>query len=156
MRVAVVDTLHAVLRHEDRLRADLERAQRRCRIGREERVPGAGGEDHHAALLEVPDSAAADVRLGDLRDRDRRLYARVDAEPLERVLERERVQQRCEHPRVVRRRPIHAARRGGHAPVDVPGTDDDGELRAGIVHGDDLLADREHGLLVDPELALAE
>ena len=66
LRVAVVDALDAVLAHQDRLRPDLERAQRGGGVGREERVAGAGGEDHDAALLEVADRAAADVRLRDL------------------------------------------------------------------------------------------
>ena len=78
-RVAVVDALDAVLRHQDRLGADLERAQRGRRVGREERVAGAGREDHDAALLEVADRAAADVRLGDLRDGERGQDARVGA-----------------------------------------------------------------------------
>ncbi len=103
LRIAVVDALHAVLRHQDRLGADLERPQRGGRVGREERVARAGGEDHDAALLEMAHRAPADVRLGDLRDRDRRLHPRVGAEALERVLQRERVQERREHAGVVRR-----------------------------------------------------
>src|SRR5262245_24403273 len=67
LRVAVVDTFDAVLRHEDRVRADLEGAQRRRGVRREERVAGACGEDDDAAFLEVPDRATPDVRLGDLR-----------------------------------------------------------------------------------------
>ena len=140
VRVAVVDALDAVLRHQDRLGADLERAQRRGGVGREERVARAGGEDHDALLLEVADRAAPDVRLGDLGDRDRRLHARVHAEPLERVLERQRVQERREHARVVGRRAVHPLGRGRHAAVDVARADDDRELRPGLVHRDDLLA----------------
>src|SRR3984893_10419575 len=44
-RVAVVDAAHAVLRHQDGVRADLEGSQRGGGIGGEERVAGAGGED---------------------------------------------------------------------------------------------------------------
>ena len=87
-RIAVVDALDPVLRHQDRLGADLERAQRGGRVGGEERVAGAGREDHDPALLEVADRPAADVRLGDLGDRDRRQDARVRAAALERVLQR--------------------------------------------------------------------
>ncbi len=137
-RVAVVDALDAVLRHQDRLGADLERAQRRGRVGGEERVAGAGREDDDPALLEVADRAAADVRLGDLGDRDGRLHARLRAEPLERVLERERVEDGREHPRVVGGRTVHALGRRGHAAVDVPAADDDRELDAGRLDGDDL------------------
>ena len=67
---------------------DLDGAQRGRRVGREERVAGARREDHDAPLLEVAHRAAADVRLGDLGDRDRRLHARVDALLLQRVLQR--------------------------------------------------------------------
>ena len=52
--------------------------------------PVPRGEDHDAALLEVADGAAADVRLGDLGDGDRRQHPGVGAELLERVLERAR------------------------------------------------------------------
>ena len=92
-RVAVVDAVDAVLAHEDRLRADLERAQRRGGVGREERVAGAAREDDDAALLEVADRAAADVRLRHLADGDRGEDARVDAELLERVLDGEAVEE---------------------------------------------------------------
>ena len=156
VRVAVVHALDAVLRHQDRLRADLERAQRRGRVGREERVAGAGREDHHPPLLQVADRAAPDVRLGDLGDRDRGLGARVDAELLERVLQRERVQERGEHPRVVGGRPVHALGGCRHPAVDVPGADDDRELGAGLVNCEHLLPDRVDGRGVDPVLAAPE
>ena len=109
-RVAVVDALDSVLRHQDRLGVDLERTQRRGRVGGEERVPRAGGEDHDAALLQVADRAPADVRLRDLGGCERGHHAGVRASPLERVLQRERVQERREHPRVVRGRPVHPLR----------------------------------------------
>ena len=130
VRVTVVDALHAVLRHEDRLGADLERAQRRGGVGREERVPRAGGEDDDALLLQMSDGATPDVRLGDLGDRDRRLDTCVHALPLERVLQRQRVQERREHAGVVGRRPIHPLGRGRHSAVDVPRAHDDRELRS--------------------------
>ena len=78
-RVGAVDALHPVLGHQDRLRVDLERPQRRRGVGREERVARARGEDHDPALLEVAHGAAPDVGLGDLGDRDRGLHARVTA-----------------------------------------------------------------------------
>ena len=137
-RITVVDALDAVLRHQDRLGADLERPQRRGRVGREERVAGAGREDHDATLLEVAHRAPADVGLGDLRDGDRRLHARLRAELLERVLERERVQQRREHAGVVGRRAVHPVGRRRHAAVEVAAADDDRELGAGLAHRDDL------------------
>src|SRR5436190_475946 len=84
-RVAVENTLDAVLRHQDRLRADLQRPQRSRRVGREERVAGAGREDDHASLLEMAYRTAADVWLRNLLHRDRREHARVGAMALERL-----------------------------------------------------------------------
>ena len=69
--IGVVDPFDAVLGHQDRLGVDLECPQRRGRVGREERVAGAGREDHDPTLLEVTHRAAADVGLGDLADLDR-------------------------------------------------------------------------------------
>ena len=77
-------------------------------------------------------------------------------EPLERVLQRERVQERREHSGVVRRGAVHALGRGGHAAVDVPGADDDRELRSRLVDRHDLLRDRDDRLRVDSVLAPSE
>ena len=104
----------------------------------------------------MPDRTAPDVRLGDLRHGDRRLHAGVDTKALERVLERERVEQRREHPRIVGGRAVHPLGGCRHPAIDVPGTHDYGELRPRLLDGHDLLGDRADGLRVDPVLALAE
>ena len=154
-RVAVVHALDAVLRHQDRLRADLERTECACGVGREERVAGARGEQNHASLLEVSHGPPADVRLRDLRDGDRRLDTCVGAEPLEGVLEREGVQERGQHPGIVGGRTVHPLGCGLHAAVEVSAADDDRELRAGAPHRDDLACDRDHGVGIDPVLAVS-
>jgi hypothetical protein len=74
--ILVVDAIDAGRLHHD-LGADLHGAQRRGRVGREERVARARREDHQAALLEVADGAAADVRLGEALHLDGREDARV-------------------------------------------------------------------------------
>ena len=74
--VGVVDAVHP-RRLQQHLGLDLVGAQRRRRVGREERVARAAGEEHDAALLEVPDRAPADERLGDLPHLDRRHQARA-------------------------------------------------------------------------------
>ena len=160
LRVAVVDAPDPALRHQDRLRTDLERAQCGGRVGREERVAGAGREDDDPALLEVPHGAAADVRLGDLRDHERREDAGVGPPPLERVLERERVEDGGEHAGVVRRRAVHPLRGGGDAAVDVAAADDDRELQPLRLDVDDLTGDlvdrlRVGAVLVIPHQRLA-
>ena len=68
------------------------------------------------------------VRLCDLRHRDRGLDARRLTERLERVLQRERVDDRGEHPHVVGAGAIHASRRAGEPTEDVAAADDDRDL----------------------------
>ena len=128
-RVGAVDAVD-LGRLEDRLRADLDRAQRGGRIGGEVRVAGPGREDHDPALLEMPHRAAPDVRLGDRVHRDRRLHAAGDADSLERVLERQRVDDGRQHPHVVGRGAVHPGRLVGLAAPDVSAADHDGERDA--------------------------
>ncbi len=85
-RVVVVDAGGAVLRHQDDVGVDLERAQRGRRVGGEERVPSPSGEDDDTPLLEVSDGAAPDVRLGHLLQLERREDARIGASVLQRIL----------------------------------------------------------------------
>src|SRR6185295_274418 len=84
----------------------------------------------------VAHGAPADVRLGDLGDRDRRLHACHGADLLERVLQRERVQDGREHAHVVAGGAVHAGRRPLEAAVDVPAADHDRDLHAAV--GDEL------------------
>ena len=80
-----------------------------------------------AALLQVPDRAAADVRLRDLGDgapSAPACGAHARARP-----ERQRVQQRREHPHESAGRPVHALG-AAHAAEDVTAADDDRELQA--------------------------
>jgi hypothetical protein len=154
-RVAVQDAFDGVLGHQDPLGADLQRAQRGSRVGREERVARAGREDDDASLLEVPDRPAADIRLGDLRCGQCGEHPRVRATALERVLERERVQERREHARVVGGRTVHALRGRLEAAVDVPGAHDDRELEPLLLHVDDLTRECGDAVRVEPVLLLA-
>ena len=79
----------------------------------------------------------------------------MGAPPLERVLERERVQKRGEHAGVVRCRPVHSFRGSGHAAVDVPGADDESELDPLLLHLDDLPGDSVDPLAVEPVVLVA-
>ena len=148
LRIGGVDALDAVLGHQDDLGVDLVRAQRGRGVGGEERVAGAGREDHDAVLLEVAHRAAADVGLGDLGDGDRRLHARVDALVLERVLQRQRVEHGGEHAHVVGGGALHARGGAGQAAVDVAGADHDRDLDAAVVDLADLARDRRDALEV--------
>ena len=111
-----------------RLGADLERAERGRGVGREERVAGARSEDHDSPLLEVADRPPADVRLGDLAHGDRREDAGLRAEALERVLDRQAVEEGREHAGIVGGCAVHPFRRRRHPAVDVPGTDHERDL----------------------------
>jgi hypothetical protein len=48
-------------------------------VGGEVRVAGAGREDHHPPLLQVPHRASPNVRLGDLLHLDGALHAGLEA-----------------------------------------------------------------------------
>ena len=127
--VLVVDAVD-LGRLEQDLGVDLDGAQGGRGVGREVRVAGAGHEHRDAALLEVADGAAADVRLGDLVHGDRGHDPGRHAGPLEGVLERQAVHDRREHADVVAGRAVHPARRGGQAAEDVAATDHDPDLDA--------------------------
>ena len=97
-------------------------------------------------FLEVSDGAAADERLGDRPHLDGGDDARDDALLLERVLQRQRVDDRRQHAHVVGGRAIHAARAGRDAAEDVAAADDDGGLDAHALDLGDVLGDlRRHG-----------
>ena len=133
-RVGRVDAVDAVLGDQHGIRADLEGALGADGVGREVRQPGAGTEDDDAALLEVPLGAQRDVRLGDLRHRDRRLHAHLRAGLLEEVLQGERVHDRAEHAHVVGAAAVHAALAEFGAAEEVAAADHDRDLDAvGVV-----------------------
>ena len=93
-------------------------------------LPGAGRADDDAALLEMPDGAAADERLGDLGHRDRARHARGDAAALERILQGDGVDDRGQHPHVIAGHAVDPLGGRGHAAEDVSAADDDGDLDA--------------------------
>ena len=72
--------------------------------------------------------AAADIGLGDRRHRDRRQDAGVDADLLERVLQRQRVHHRRQHAHIIGAGPVEALGGAGQAAEDVAAADDEAEL----------------------------
>ena len=129
-------------RLENRFGIHFDRAQRGGRVGRKVRISGSGGENHDAALFEMADRAAPDVRLGDLVHRDRGLHARGDAHALERVLQRERVDHGREHAHVIGGRAVHAGLFVNLAAPDVSAADDDRDRDARAADLGDLLRHR--------------
>ncbi len=118
-------------------------------------LPVPGGEDDDAALFEVADRAAADERLGDRAHFDRGQHAGRDRSLLERVLEREGVDDRGQHPHVVGGRAVHPARAGGQAAEDVAAADDDRRLDAEALNFGDVFGDAVGDRGVDPVVLLA-
>src|SRR5262245_23649507 len=127
--IGVVDAVDT-RRLEDHLGADLHGPQAGGRVGGEEWVARAGREDHHAALLEMPGRAAADIGLGHLLHLDRRQHPGGYADLLERVLEGQRVDDGGEHAHVVAGGAVHTARAARETPEDVAAADDERELAA--------------------------
>jgi hypothetical protein len=101
----------------------------------------------------MADRTAPDVRLRDLGDGERRLDPGVGACALECVLQREGVQQRREHSRVVGRRTLHPLRRCCEAAVEVPGADDDRDVDARRADDRDLVRERLDHVRVDAVVA---
>src|SRR5829696_2425973 len=128
-RVLVVDPVDPVLGHEQCVGVYLQRPQRGPRVGRKERVSRPRGEDDDAALLEVPNSTPADVRLGDLLDLDRGLDPGGYTAPFEGGLQRHRVYYGAQHRHVVGRGPLYTELVGDvRTAEDVAAADYDGQL----------------------------
>src|SRR3990170_2120396 len=127
-RISLVDAVNVLLGHEQYIGVDLDGAKGGGRICGDVGVAGAGGEDDQAALLQVANGAAADVRLRDGGDGDRALCADPEPVPLQRVLQGEGVDDSGQHAGVVGGGAVHAGGGGGGAAEDVPRTDDDGDL----------------------------
>ena len=131
--IAVVDARDAVLCHQDRVGADLERAQRRRGVGREERVARSGGEDDDAVLFEVPDRACGGCTARRPPHLERRLHAGAARPARSSTSWSARAfQQRREHAGVVGGRPFHPLGCGREAAVEVAAADDDRHADAAV------------------------
>ena len=130
-------------------------AERGRGVGREERVARARGEDHHAALLEVADGPPADVGLGHRAHLDGGQHARLKARLLERVLQRQRVDDGREHPHVVPLRAVHSRTRTFETAKDVPAADDDRRLDAHALDFSHILGNLGRDDRIDPVGLLA-
>ena len=153
-RVGGVDTVY-LGGLQKRLRADLDRPQGTCGVRREERVASARGEDHHASLLEVPDGAPPDVRLGNFADLERAQHARRHVDLLERVLDRQRVQHRSEHSHVVAGGTFDAHVGGLESAEDVTAADHQSQLATGRARAADLLGQPGNRFGVDAVILTA-
>src|SRR5215468_2084617 len=128
----------------------ISRARIARRVGGEERLSDAGGEDDHAAFFEVADGAAADERLGDLAHLYRGDDAGEDVQLFERVLQRDGVHHRRHHSHVIGGGAVHSGRARLQPAKYVSPADDQRDLDAQIVHLFDFLRYAENYLRVDP------
>jgi hypothetical protein len=108
---------------EQDFRVDFVGAQGGRRIGREEGVAGAAGEDDRPAALKMADGAPADVGLGDLAHVDGAHHTRRQPRFFDRVLQRQRIDKGGDHADVIADGPLHFGRVG--AAEDIAAADDD-------------------------------
>ena len=153
LRVGGVDAVDAGAL-EQGIAAHLGGAQRGGGVGCEIGIAGARGEQDDPALFQMPQRAAADVRLGHAGHRDRRQHAGVDAKLLQRILQRQRVHHRRQHAHVIGGGAVEALGRRGHAAEDVAAADDEAQLVPLRLGRGDLAGEAGDGVGIDAELAL--
>jgi len=93
--------------HQD-VGLELQSTLGRGGIGRHKRTAGAGGEDHDAALLQVPSRAPPNVRLGHAVHANRREESRFDSQRFDGVLQGQAIDHRGQHAHVVGRGLLNA------------------------------------------------
>ena len=91
-------------------------------------LPGASRHDDHPAFLQVPHSAAANIGLGDLGHLDGSLHPGGLAQVLQHVLQRQRIDDCCQHAHVVALGLVDADFHGIHSPPDVAATHHHGDV----------------------------
>src|SRR5690606_24328762 len=133
----------------------LDRPDARRRVGRKVRAPRTTRKDDDPPPLEVAQRTAPNVRLGELLHPDRRHHARLDTLPLEQVLQRERIDDRGQHPHVIGADPIHPLLAGLGPTDDVPAPDHQRERDAHLMNGLDLLRQPVDDRWGDPEPLLS-
>jgi len=101
----------------------------------------------------VTHGAAPDIRLGDLRHLDRGHRSRRDAGSLERVLQRQGVDERGQHAHEVAGCAIEASLGRGQAAEDVASADHHRDLHAHLMDALDLRGDVLHHLEIDAVIA---
>ena len=99
----------------------------------------------------MPDGAPPDVRFGNLVHLNCRHHSRRHALLLKRVLERERVDDRCEHAHVVAGHTVHVSCGGGYASKEISSADDKADLHFGPSHFRDFGRQTLHALGIEAD-----
>ena len=136
---------------EHHVAAHLGGAQDGTGVGREERVAGAAGEQHHTARLEVGERHALGEGFADGGHGKRRHHPGRHATGRERGIERQRVHHGGQHAHVIGADPVDAGRRDLGAPDKVAAADHDADLTAQRHHLADLVGDTAHRRRRDAE-----
>ena len=148
-RVGAVDAVD-VLGQQDHVGVDLRGPQDGAGVGGEEGVAGAAAENHDAALLQMADGLAADVRLGDLVHLHRRLHPDGDAPLLQAVGQGQAVDDGGQHAHLVGAGALHPVAAVLEAAPEVAAAHDDADLHAGLGTLLDDVADAADDVEVQP------
>src|SRR5262249_11052333 len=111
------------------------------------------GEYDDTAFFQMPNRAPADVGFRHRLHRDCRKYAGWDLCSFEGVLERERIDDSCQHPHLVGGRAVHPARFILATPQHVSCADDESELNSEVVYFLDLESDLGQHVEIDTAAA---
>src|ERR1035437_5257147 len=113
---------------QDGVCLDLHGAQRCGGIGGKVRVAGAAGEYHDPAFLQVTDGAAPDEGLGDLVHLDGGHHAGENVLLLQRILQREGIDDGGQHAHVIGGDAVHEFGLLGHAAEEIAAANHDCDL----------------------------
>src|SRR5690606_24818874 len=128
---------------------DFAGAQGGGRVGGEEGVAGAGGEQAYPPFLHVPDGAAANVVFADLVDLDGAHHAGVAAFLLQGVGHGQGVDDGGQHAHVVAGHAIHSGGGQAGAAEDVAAADHQADFGAGALGFDDFAGEGLQDFRVD-------
>ena len=133
LRIGIVNAVH-FRRFQNHFRPDFIRAQCRRRVRGKIRIARAAAENHHSPFFQMPHGTTADERFRDLCHRNRALHARGAAEFFQRVLKRQRVDDRREHAHVIAGGAFDAALAAAQAAKNISAADDHDHLHAELAH----------------------
>ena len=97
---------------EHNFRFHLAATQRCRRIGRKKRIARAGAENNDLALFQITHRFAANIGFDHRFDIDSRLHPRAQSGNAHGVLQRDRIDHRCQHAHIIGHGAIHASGTG--------------------------------------------
>ena len=153
-RVICIDTVHLCRLHHH-VGLDLQRTKAGRGIGGEVRAAGAAAKNNNPAFFEMADCPLPVEWLGHVLHGDGGHDPRLGTLTAQRILKRQRIDDRGQHAHRVTARPVNALRCAGHPPEDISAADDDARLHAQPGNFGDLRGDAVDGAAVDGRSRLA-